>query len=241
MLLVPSISVKKGQTVRIAQGDFANETAYHISPLEVARHFEEHGITHLQLLDLDGAQHGSPKNFDTLELITGYTKLRVNFTGGLHTDGDVIKAFEYGAACITSATMAVYNQPLFDSWIMSYGREKIMLGADCLHGLIRVGGWQKDTKIALFDHIEHFYERGLKYIKTTDISRDGALQGPYFELYEQILKRFPNIALFASGGVRDIQDMYRLRDLGVDGVIFGKAYYEGRIALKELEDFLKTS
>ncbi|MGB3466775.1 MAG: 1-(5-phosphoribosyl)-5-[(5-phosphoribosylamino)methylideneamino] imidazole-4-carboxamide isomerase [Cyclobacteriaceae bacterium] len=238
MKIVPSISVIKGKTTRLTKGDFNSEKTYDVSPLEVAKNFEDHGIERIHLLDLDGARKGSPVNYPTLETIAGYTNLRINFSGGIHTDGDISKSFEYGATSITSATVAVYNKELFASWLMSYGRSKIALGADCLNGLIRIGGWQKGTEIKLFDHISYFYERGLQYIKTTDISRDGALEGPAFDLYEQIGKQFPDLKVFASGGIRNIDDIKKLRDQGLYGVIFGKAFYEEKITLKELESLI---
>lgn len=237
MLLVPSITVINGKTIRLTKGDFSKEKLYEDTPLDVARKFEDHGIKRIHLVDLEGAKAGRLMNYPLIETITGYTSLNVNFSGGLHTDGDLNKAFESGADSVTTATIAVYNQDLFSSWLMSYGREKIALGADIYNGLIRVGGWQKDTKIDLFDHIGHFYDRGLKYVKTTDISRDGALEGPSFDLYKEIIKRFPDICVFASGGVRSIEDLEKLKDAGVYGVVFGKAYYEGKISLKEIEKF----
>ena len=238
MKIVPSISVIKGKTIRLTKGDFSSEKHYDVSPLDVAKQFEDHGIERIHLIDLEGAKKGSPVNYATLETIIGYTNLIVNFAGGIHTDGDISKSFEYGATSITSATIAVYNKDLFSSWLMSYGRSKIALGADSLNGFIRVGGWQKGTKIELFDHIEYFYNRGLKYLKTTDISRDGALEGPAFELYRKIKEKFPELRVFASGGIRNIDDIKMLRDQGLYGVIFGKAYYEGKIKLKELEQMI---
>lgn len=240
MLLVPSISVIKGRTTRLTQGDFKSEKVYNVSPLDVAERFAEHGITRIHLIDLEGAKAGSPKNYPTLELIAGHTDLDINFAGGMHTDGDILKALEYGATDITAATIAVYNKDLFSSWIMSYGREKIALAADSLNGIIKVGGWQRETKIGLEEHIEYFYSRGLKYLKTTDISREGVMEGPSFEMYENLLKQFPDLYIFASGGVRGMDDIKKLRDLGVYGVIFGKAFYEGKITLKELEEFSKA-
>ncbi len=237
MLLVPSITVINGKTTRLTKGDFSKEKLYEDTPLDVARKFEDHGIKRIHLVDLEGAKQGRLMNYPLVETISGYTNLQINFSGGLHTDGDLNKAFESGADSVTAATIAVYNQELFSSWLMSYGREKIALGADIYNGFIRVGGWQKDTKIDLFEHINFFYERGLKYVKTTDISRDGALEGPSFDLYKEIIERFPDICLFASGGVRSITDLEKLRDTGVYGVVFGKAYYEGKISLKELENF----
>lgn len=239
MLLVPSISVVNGRTTLVTHGTAMDEKIYNVSPLEVAEQFEDHGISRIHLIDLEGARKGSPVNYSTLELITGHTGLKVNFTGGLHTDGDLLKAFEFGAESVGLATIAVYNRELFSNWIMSYGRERIALSADCLHGFIRVGGWHKDTKIELFDHIRYFYDRGLKYVKTTDISRDGVLDGPAFDLYGQLRSEFPELYLFASGGVRHMDDIKKLADMGVYGVIFGKAYYEGKITLKEIEGYIK--
>lgn len=237
MLLVPSISVIRGRTIRLKQGDYTNEKVYDKSPLDVAKSFEDHGISRIHLIDLDGAKKGTPVNYPTLEVITGHTNLKVNFAGGHHTDGDILKSLEYGAESVAAATIAVYNKDLFTNWIMSYGREKISMSADALNGLIKVGGWQKDTKIALEDHIAYFYERGLKYVKTTDIAKDGVLEGPSFKLYEGLLEQFPGLCIFASGGVRSMDDIKRLQDIGVYGVIFGKAFYEGHITLKELEQF----
>ncbi|MEM8894429.1 MAG: 1-(5-phosphoribosyl)-5-[(5-phosphoribosylamino)methylideneamino] imidazole-4-carboxamide isomerase [Bacteroidota bacterium] len=237
MHLVPSISVINNQTVRLTRGDFDNEKAYEDSPIDVARRFEEHGIERIHFVDLEGAKKGTPVNYHALEMIANFTKLSINFSGGIHTDGDLSKVFECGAESVTAATIAVYNKQLFAEWIMSYGRQKIALGADMFDGFIRVGGWQKDTKIDLFEHIAYFHERGLRFLKTTDISRDGSMVGPAFDLYKSILKEFPTISLFASGGVRSMDDIKKLADLGVYGVVFGKAFYEGKITLQDLEQF----
>ncbi|MEO9965238.1 MAG: 1-(5-phosphoribosyl)-5-[(5-phosphoribosylamino)methylideneamino] imidazole-4-carboxamide isomerase [Reichenbachiella sp.] len=237
MLLVPSISIKDGKVTRLTRGDYSSGKIYDESPIDLARQFEDHGINRLHLIDLDGAKKGTPVNYHILEMMSGYSDIAINFSGGIHTDGDVTKCFEYGAESITSATIAVYNPDLFTSWMMSYGREKIALGADTLDGLIRVGGWQKGTKVDVFEHIDHFYSRGLKYLKTTDISREGAMEGPSFELYQQLTEKFTNLSLFASGGIRNVDDIRRLNDIGVYGVIFGKAFYEGKITLKDIEGF----
>lgn len=238
MLLVPSISVINGRSARLQQGDYSKEKIYEGSPIEIATQFEEHGISRIHLIDLDGAKRGTIVNYDPLQLITGYTNLKVNFAGGIHTDGDVIKAFEHRAESVTAASVAVQNKEIFANWIMSYGREKIALAADSLEGLIRIRGWQKGTELRLFDHISYFYDRGLKYLKTTDISKDGALEGPSIELYQELVKEFPNLCIFASGGVRDMDDIKKLADAGLYGVIFGKAFYEERITLKEIENFV---
>ncbi len=240
MVIVPSISVIKGRTIRLQQGDYTKEKVYEESPIEVATQFEDHGIKRLHLIDLEGAKKGKIVNYDPLQLITGYTKLKVNFTGGIHTDGDVLKAFEHRAESITAASVAVQNRETFASWIMSYGREKIALAADSLNGLIRIKGWQMQTELNLFDHVAYFYDRGLKYLKTTDISKDGVLDGPSFELYKGLINEFPNLCIFASGGIRSIDDIKKLADHGVYGAIFGKAFYEGKIKLKEIDQFVSV-
>jgi phosphoribosylformimino-5-aminoimidazole carboxamide ribotide isomerase len=239
--LVPSLSVINGKTVRLSKGDYSNEKEYKEGPLDVAKKFEDHGIRRIHLVDLEGAKRGKIVNYHILETIAGYTNLKVNFSGGIHTDGDISKAYEYGAESVTAATMAVYNSELFVSWIQSYGREKVALAADHTSLNVNVGGWQRKTEIDLFDHIQFFYDRGLKYLKTTDITRDGTLDGPSFDIYQQILDRFPGIYLFASGGVRNVHDIEKLDQMGVQGVLFGKAFYEGKLTLKDLEKFVVTA
>ncbi len=237
MLLVPSISVIEGRTIRLTKGDYSSEKVYNNTPIDVAKQFEDHGISRIHLIDLDGARKGTSVNYDILHMVSAYTDLKINFTGGLHTDGDVLKAFEYGAESITAASVAVSNKEQFANWLMSYGREKIALAADSLKGKIRIRGWQKATSKDLFDHITYFYDRGLKYLKTTDISRDGAMEGPSFDLYKKLLKEFPDLSIFASGGVRKMDDVKKLRDIGLYGVIFGKAFYEGNITLNDIDNY----
>ncbi len=237
MILVPSISVINGKTTRLVQGDFSKEKIYEDSPIDVAKQFEDHGITRIHLIDLDGARRGRTVNFDMLHLISAYTELTINFAGGMHTDGDVLKAFEYGAESITAASVAISDRQLFSNWLMSYGREKIALAADSLDGIIRIRGWQKATTTDLFEHVAYFYDKGLKYLKTTDISKDGLMDGPSFKLYKQLLSEFPDLSIFASGGVRNMDDIKQLNDLGLYGVIFGKAFYERNITLDDIDSF----
>lgn len=236
--IIPSIAINDGKVIRLQQGDFSKEIVYDQTPIDLAKSFEDHGIEVVHLVDLDGAKRGQPKNYHILEAIAGYTNLKVDFTGGIHTDGDISKAYEYGASYITAASVAVSRKELFASWIVSYGREKITLGADALDGKIAVRGWQKQTDVDIIDHIDYFYSRGLKYVKTTDISKDGVMEGPAFGLYQEIIDKFQDICVLASGGVRNVDDIERLNDMGVFAVIFGKAFYEGRIKLKELEKFI---
>lgn len=223
------------------KGDPSSEKAYDENPLDLAKRFFDHGIEVVHLVDLDGAEKGSPKNFHVIEAIAGHTDLKIDFTGGICTDGDIAKAYEAGASYITASSIAITAPELFSSWIVSYGREKITLGADVTDiksKRVAFRGWQKTSELTLFDHVNHFYERGLKYVKTTDISRDGVLEGPAFSFYQEMLEQFPDLQILASGGVRGVDDIKRLNDMGIFAVIFGKAYYEGILQLKDLEQFL---
>lgn len=239
--IIPSIAILNGKVIRLQQGDFAREKVYDESPVDLAKNFEDHGIEVIHLVDLDGARRGQPKNYHIMEAIAGHTNVKVDFSGGIHTDGDISKAYEYGASYITAASVAVTNKELFASWIISYGREKITLGADAREGKIAIRGWEKNTNLDIMDHIEYFYSRGLKYVKTTDIEKEGVMQGPSFDLYKRIIDEFPDICVLASGGVRNIDDIDRLNDMGVFAVIIGKALYDGHIKLSELEKFLAKS
>lgn len=244
--VIPSIAIRNGKVVKMRKGDPSSEKAYDENPLDLAKRFENHGIEVVHLVDLDGATKGTPVNWFALEAIAGYTNLKVDFTGGISTDGDISKAFEFGASYITAASIAVTNPDLFASWIVSYGREKMTLGADVLDKTTKellFRGWGAKSELRLIEHIEYFYSRGLKYVKSTVVSRDGVLEGPAFDFYQEIIDAFPEICVLASGGVRGIDDIKKLNDMGVFGVIFGKAYYEGILNLKDLEQFLvkKTS
>lgn len=239
--VIPSIAIRKGKVVKMRKGDPTSEKAYDENPLDLAKRFADHGIEVIHLVDLDGAEKGTPKNWHVLEAIAGYTELKIDFTGGISTDGDVAKAFEFGAAYITAASLAVTDPELFASWIITYGREKMTLGADVVDRTTKellYRGWLQKTHVTLFDHLEYFYSRGLKYVKSTDVSRDGVLEGPAFDFYQDIRDRFPEICVLASGGVRGVDDIKRLNDMGIFAVIFGKAYYEGILNLKDLEQFL---
>jgi phosphoribosylformimino-5-aminoimidazole carboxamide ribotide isomerase len=239
--VIPSIAIRKGQVVKMRKGDPSSEKAYDENPLDLARRFEDHGIEVVHLVDLDGAEKGTPKNWHVLEAIAGHTNLKIDFTGGISTDGDISKAYEYGADYITAASIAVTDPELFASWIISYGREKMTLGADVVNRTSKellFRGWQSKAHLTLFDHLDYFYNRGLKYVKSTDVSRDGVLEGPAFDFYREIKDRFPDMCVLASGGVRGIDDIKQLNDMGLFAVIFGKAYYEGILKLEDLEQFL---
>lgn|SRR5690554_457465 len=241
--IIPAIWIYKGKCVRLRRGDFSTEEIISNNPLELAKSFEDHGMYQVHLVDLDGAQKGEPINYHILETIASHTNLKIDFTGGITHDGDVNKAFEYGAQTITASSIAVQNPEKFTQWIISYGREKIKLAADINPSdyKIKTKGWIKKTEIDLFDHIDYFFERGLKYLKCSDISRDGVMDGPNLELYKKIMEKYPDICLVASGGVRNVDDFRKLKQLGLHGVVFGSALYENRITIEDIDAFLTES
>ena len=242
--VIPSIAIRKGKVVRMRKGDPSSEKSYPENPLDLAQRFSDHGIQVIHLVDLDGAETGSPKNYHILEMLAGHTSLKIDFTGGICTDGDLSKAFEFGAAYVTAASVAVTNPELFASWLVSYGREKITLSADVSDPVslkIAFRGWQKKTEVHLFDHLQFFNDRGLKYAKSTDVTRDGVMEGPNFEFYQSIIRNFPDLKILASGGIRGIDDIKRFQELGLFAVIFGKAFYEGILKLSDLEKFISEN
>ncbi len=237
--LIPLVSVSKGRVVRKAGGDFLREKIYEEDPVHFARHFEDIGIDMIHLVDLDGAVKGSPEAYHVIEAIAGHTNLQIAFAGGLRTDGDILKVWECGASFISVATVPVTNKELFTQWLFSYGREKVTLSADELDNKVVIAGWQNRTDVDLFEHIEYYYNRGLKYIKVTDVSRDGTMEGPNFDLYGKLVELYPNSHIVAAGGLRSADDIQRLQDLGVFGVIFGKSVYEGKINMNDLKRFVE--
>ncbi len=236
--LVPSISVIKGKVTRLTRGDYEQEKEYEKSPVDFARMFEEIGLDIIHLVDLEGAIRETPVAYHVLETISGHTNMKIEFTGGIRTDGDILKIFECGAKYISVASVAAHNPELFTQWLFSYGREKISLSADAINNKVLIKGWQKKTDIDLFDHIKYFYDLGLKYIKVTDVSRDGTMVGPNYDLYKKLVDTFPNASIIASGGIRSVDDINRLNDIGMYAVIFGKAFYEGKLSLEDLKSFI---
>ena len=238
MDIIPAIDLIDGKCVRLSQGDYERKTTYNENPLEVAKAFEDHGITRLHLVDLDGAKAHHIVNHRVLENISTHTSLIIDFGGGLKTDEDLRIAFECGAQMITGGSIAVKSPDVFESWIQKFGAEKIILGADVKEEKIAVTGWTEETKLELLPFLENYTKKGIQKVICTDISKDGMLQGPSTELYKKILTAFPELYLVASGGVSSMADLEALAQAGLPAVIFGKAIYEGRIALKDLRPFL---
>lgn len=238
MYVIPAIDIIDGKCVRLTQGDYAQKKVYNEHPLEVAKQFEGAGIQRLHLVDLDGAKAKHIVNYKVLERIASNTSLTIDFGGGLKSDEDVRIAFESGAMQITGGTVAVKNPVLFASWIARHGSERIILGSDVKDRKIAVSGWQEQSELELLPFLSDYVQKGIQYTICTDISKDGLLQGTALELYKEIRGEFPSLHLIASGGVTTMDELYRLRELGCFGAIVGKAIYEGRISLKEIETYM---
>ena len=236
--IIPAIDIIDGKCVRLTQGDYNQKKVYNEDPVEVAMMFEDAGIKRLHTVDLDGARSTHVVNTRVIERIATHTNLTIDFGGGIKSDEDLRKAFDAGAQMVTIGSVAVKEPELFASWVETYGGEKIILGADVKNGYISISGWLEEGEQKLMDFICHHTENGIHNVLCTDISRDGMLQGPAIELYKDIMAHYPTLHLIASGGVSCINDIERLNDAGIPAVVFGKAIYEGRIKLKELERFL---
>ena len=237
MQIVPAIDIIDGKCVRLTEGDYAQKTIYNENPLEVAKAFEDAGIKRLHLVDLDGAKAGVVKNWKVLESIALHTKLVIDFGGGIKTDEDVALVFERGASLATIGSIAVANPELFLNWVSTYGAHAFFLGADVKDNLIAVNGWMKTSNISINDFISGYLDKGITNIFCTDVTKDGRLEGPSTVLYQSLLTMFPNLKLVASGGVSSLQDLEVLDRIGCAGAIVGKAIYENRISLKELQQF----
>lgn len=237
MHIIPAIDLIDGKCVRLTQGDYAQKKEYNARPLEVAQQFEDAGLTRLHLVDLDGAKQKKVVNHRVLETIATRTRLHIDFGGGIQSEQDIRIAFESGAAQVTGGSVAVKNPELFENWLRNFGSEKIILGADCKNEKIAVSGWQEGTELWVYDFVEQYAEKGVRYVISTDVAKDGLLQGPNFDLYRNITEKTPKVALIASGGVSTLADVEKLAEMDIFGVIIGKAIYEKTIALSELAKF----
>ena len=234
MEIIPAIDIIDGKCVRLTHGDYNQKKIYNENPLEVAKEFEDAGIKRLHLVDLDGAKEGVIKNWKVLEAISAKTSLLIDFGGGIKTEKDVQIVFNSGAALATVGSIAVKDEETFTDWLNKFGSKKFLLGADVKDEKITVSGWMEQTEIGIYDFIEKYFEKGVTQLFCTDVSKDGALQGPSTGLYKNILQKFPELHFIASGGVSSVEDVHQLLEIGCKGVIIGKAIYEGRIKLNGL-------
>ena len=236
--IIPAIDIIDGKCVRLSQGDYAQKTIYNEDPLEVALEFENAGVKRLHLVDLDGAKAQHIVNWKVLEKIATKTGLTVDFGGGLKSDEDLKVAFDSGAQMVTGGSIAVKNPSTFLSWLERYGAERIILGADANNGMIAVSGWQEESTQEILPFIKEYASKGIQKVISTDISKDGMLTGPSFDLYQEILSELPDLYIIASGGISNFDDILKLDEGKVPAVIVGKAIYEQHISMAQIEKYI---
>jgi len=237
MKIIPAIDIIDGKCVRLSKGDYDTKKIYHENPLDIAQEFEANGIRYLHVVDLDGAKAKTIKNLKTLEILAAETALIIDFGGGIKTRQDLENAFNAGANQVTVGSIAVENPQICAEWLQEFGAEKLILGADCLDRKVKTSGWLTESDLDVLDFIQDYHKKGIQSVICTDISKDGMLQGPSIELYQEILDQ-TKIDLIASGGISSIEDLEELKNIGCAGAIIGKALYEGKISLKDLQKFL---
>lgn len=238
--LIPAIDLIDGKCVRLTKGDYNQKKIYNENPVEIAKGFEEMGFKRLHVVDLDGARSKHIVNVDVLKAITTGTNLIVDFGGGIKSEEDIEKAFANGASMVTIGSIAVTQPELFLKWLDQYGAEKLILGADVKNGMISINGWKEDSAEQLLPFLKKYIDHGVKNVLCTEISKDGTLQGPALQLYQEIMAAYPQLHLIASGGVSSNEDIIALDQAGIPAVVFGKAFYEGKINIPELLTTNKT-
>lgn len=238
MEIIPAIDIIDGKCVRLSQGDYTQKKEYSAQPLEIAKAYENAGIRRLHLVDLDGAKQKKVVNLPVLEKIAAGTNLHIDFGGGVQSDEDIERVYNAGAQQVTAGSIAVKNPELVEQWLQKYGSEKLILGADVKGEKIAISGWAEESEHDLIPFLQTYKQKGFQYVICTDVSKDGMLQGPAFALYEKIQNALPEMKVIASGGVSQLSDLQQLHNANVYGVIIGKAIYEGKIELKDLQEFL---
>lgn len=233
--LIPAIDIIDGKCVRLTKGDYGQKKVYNDDPVAQAKEFEKLGMKRLHVVDLDGAKAKHVVNVDVLRGITAATGLKVDFGGGIKSDDDIEKAFAAGASLVTIGSIAVSQPDTFMRWLDRYGADKVILGADVRNGLVSINGWKEDTSEKLLPFLARYVKAGVKNVLCTEISRDGTLSGPSTDLYREVMEAFPGIHLIASGGAGRNEDIIELDEAGIPAVVFGKAWYEGKINLEELK------
>ena len=238
MQIIPAIDIIEGKCVRLTEGDYSRKTDYAISPLEMAKIYEGHGIERLHVVDLDGAKNGKVVNWKSIEEISNQTKLVLDFGGGVKSIDDVNRIKDLGVQFVTIGSIAVKQPYVFAEWLLTIGADNFLLGADVKDEKIMISGWQEASSIELFSFIDEYIKKGIRHIFCTDVSKDGKLEGPSFDLYKRLKDAFPSTHIIASGGISCLEDLHKLKASNCDGAIIGKAIYENKISLKQLTDFI---
>ena len=237
MQIIPAIDIIDGKCVRLTKGDYSKQTIYHEDPLEAAKLFEGAGISRLHLVDLDGAKSGTIKNLAVLERIASNTKLVIDFGGGIKRQQDVGDVFNAGAAMVTIGSLAVKQPAILEEWLMEFGPDHFIVGADVMNEQVKISGWLEETGLDIFQLVRNMLAIGVHQVFCTDIAKDGMMEGPAVDLYKKIIDEFPDLKFIASGGVTSLDDLDELKTIGCHGVIVGKAIYEGKISLEAIEKF----
>ena len=240
MELIPAIDIIEGKCVRLTKGDYDTKKVYG-DPVEMAQQFENLGMRRLHVVDLDGAKSKHVVNLDALKAITAHTGLIVDFGGGVKTDEDLEKVYEAGASLVTVGSVAITEPERYLKWLGKYGTDRLILGADVRDGRVSINGWKEDSDVRLEDFLLRYMQEGTKNVLCTEISRDGTLAGPAIDLYQSIMRRYPKCHLIASGGIGSAEDILALEAAGIPAVVFGKAYYEGKVDLKRLLNKLDSA
>lgn len=240
MILIPATDLMNGKCVRLSQGKFDQQTIYNENPVDQALKFQEMGFTHLHLVDLDGARKREPVHLDVLKNVSGKTDLFIDYSGGVKGFDNAEKVFELGANAITIGSLAVNDPESTLKMLQQFGSEKLILGADVKNGYIATHGWENQTETELFEFLNHYLGKGFSKVMITDVSKDGMMSGPAIELYREVMSRFTGIQLIASGGIACMDDIYKLRDTGCFAAITGKALYENKLDIKELQKYLQS-
>lgn len=236
--IIPAIDIIEGRCVRLSQGDYAQTKVYDASPVDMAKRYADCGVKRIHVVDLDGAKSSSPRNLKTLEKMAVGADVEIEWGGGIKSEESLRALFDYGATYAIVGSVAAQNQMLFAEWLARYGGERMVLGADVRDGKVAVNGWQQEVELTIDDLVGEFLPMGLSQVICTDISRDGMLQGPSFELYTRLQEQYGAVDFTVSGGISAMKDIEQCASLGLRKVIIGKAIYENRITLKDIERWL---
>lgn len=234
MIIIPAIDIINGKCVRLSKGDYAQQKMYNEDPVAVAKMFADAGLQRLHIVDLDGAKAGAIKNLAVLEKIAAAVNMVIDFGGGVKEITDVENVLNAGASIVTIGSLAVKQPEILEEWLIEFGTDRFLIGADVLDGEIKISGWLEDGGINIFDFVERLTSLGVTSIFCTDISKDGMMEGPSINLYKKIMEQYPGINLIASGGVSNMEDLKELKEIGCSGAIIGKAIYENLVSLQDL-------
>lgn len=236
--IIPAIDIIEGRCVRLSQGDYDQRKVYDASPIDMAKRYADCGVKRIHVVDLDGAKSSSPKNLKTLERMAVGAVVEIEWGGGLKSEEALRAIFDYGATYAIVGSVAAQQRELFAEWLQMFGGERMILGADVRNGKVSVNGWLEDLALSIEELIDGFLPYGLNQVICTDINKDGMLKGPSFELYTDLQSRYEQVDFTVSGGIASMADIERAEELHLRRVIVGKAIYENRITLKEIEQWL---